>query len=194
MPKVKEGGRWSDWELVSDASGVALETRKNLATGLVETRVTGEVACPSDVLWRTITSPETYVEVMPRTKVSRHIDEKPRAKEVWCYQRLAGGPSADRDYTLHVRWTTTSTPHGKAYERNWSVDNGRGPAPTRDVVRVEVNDGSWSLTPLPGKRTRLVQQSYIELGGSLLKMFANGAVRDAARDLLVNLGRRFPER
>lgn len=184
--------RFGSWEVASNGSGIKLEVRKNRDTGIVETRVEGVVGAPTDKVWKVITTPESYVKVMPRTVESVHLDETPRRKSLHCYQRLSGKPSSDRDYTLAVSWEVADDDGGKVYRRRWSVDNAKGPAPKPGVVRVEVSDGTWLLSPLPGKRTQFQQVSYIELGGSLLAMIANAAVKDSAVLILRNLRTMFP--
>ena len=134
-----------------------------------------------------LTTPESYMKVMPKTLESVHLDEKPRSKQLHCYQRLSGGATSDRDYTLKVTWSVEETAQGKRYHREWSVDNAKGPEAKKDVVRVEKSDGSWTLEPLAGKKTAFTQQSYIELGGSLWTVLANTAVKEAAREIAESL-------
>lgn len=184
---------WKEWEDAWEEGGVSLEVRKNRASGIVQTRVTGTINCPSDKLWKILTSPAGYMEMMPKTLESEHIDEKPRKKELHCYQRLAGGPSSDRDYTLFVKWSVKETKQGKKYVRNWSVENDKGPDPVPGVVRVEVNEGRWTLTPLKVKKTKLEQVSYFEPGGSLWAMVANPILKEGAKELFRNLSGKFPE-
>lgn len=184
---------WKDWETASDRDGIRLEVRKNAKTGVVETRVTGTIDAPADDVWNVLVTPELYREVMPSTAESRYIDEKPRQKRTYCYQRVSSKVVSERDYTLDVRWSVEETKHGKKYHRTWTIANGKGPEPRKGVVRVEAHDGSWTLTPVAGGKTAFEQVNYIELGGSLWTMLANGAVQDAARDLVKALRARFPE-
>ena len=182
---------WKDWETAFDRDGVKLETRKNAKSGVLQTRVTGTVAAPTDDVWKEIVTPESYCALLPKTLESRYIDEKPKQKQVYCYQRVSGGPVSERDYTLKVTWTEEKAKHGKKYHRAWTIENDKGPEPRKGVVRVEVHDGSWTLTPADKGKTAFEQVNYIELGGSLWTMLANQAVQDAAKELVVNLKRRF---
>ena len=184
-------GEFGRWDLVSEKNGIRLEARKHKKSGLLETKVSGVVGGSPDEVWEALTTPQQYLELMPKTQESEHLVERPRKKEVVCYQRLSGGPSSDRDYTLQVRWTVKKTKGGKTYHRHWTVDNTAGPDPVDGVVRVEVNEGSWLLEPESDGQTRVTQQNYIELGGSIWKVLANNAVKEAALELLENLRKRF---
>lgn len=170
----------ADWDRVCEG----VEARKR-ESGLLETRVTALVNATTDELWEALTTPESYRKLMPDTKESRHIGEK--KGRLYCYQRVSGGPVSDRDYTLLVKWKQ----EGKTYHRTWTIANDQGPAPAKGVVRVEVHDGSWTLTP-EGKKTKFEQVNYIELGGSLWAIVANKAVLDAARNLLESLKKAYP--
>ncbi|MFN7971464.1 MAG: START domain-containing protein [Acidobacteriota bacterium] len=190
MAKAVES--FGPWDTVSDDGGVKVEVRKHKKTGLVETRASGVIAAASDVLWKAMTTPESYLAIMKKTKESRHLSEKPRSREVVCYQRLDGSPAGDRDYTLFIKWTAEDTSRGKRYTRTWSVRNDLGPPPVKDVVRVEVNDGSWTLEPVEAKKTMFTQVSYVELGGSMWAVLANTAVKESAREAFRTLRAKFP--
>ena len=189
---MSNNDEWKEWEEAWEDEGVSLEVRKNRGSGFLQTRVTGTIKCPSDKLWKILTTPDGYMEMMPKTLESEHIDESPRKKQLWCYQRLDGGPSSDRDYTLFVKWSVKETKQGKKYARNWNVDNAKGPDPVKGVVRVEVNEGTGTLTPVKGKKTKLEQVSYFEPGGSLWAMVANPLLKEGAKDLFRNLKEKFP--
>lgn len=180
---------WGEWETVSKGDGVTLDARKNLRTGIVETRVVATIAASTERIWKLLTTPDSYMKVMPKTIESIHLGEKPRSKQLHCYQRLSSSGTSDRDYTLKVSWEVEERPEGKRYRRQWSVDNGKGPEPKQDVVRIEKSDGTWILEPLAGKKTEFTQQSYIELGGSLWTVLANTAVKEAAREIVASLRR-----
>ncbi len=184
-------GTWKEWESASDRDGVKLEVRKNAKTGVFQTRVSGTIGSATDEIWKILVAPKSYCEIMPKTLESRYIDEQPKKKQTHCYQRVSGGVVSERDYTLRVNWTEEKGKHGTKYHRTWTIENEKGPEPRKGVVRVEVHDGSWTLTPLAAGKTAFEQLNYIELGGSLWTMLANQAVQDAAKDLVGSLKRRF---
>lgn len=178
---------WAPWETTYEERGLKVEARKRRATGVVQTRATAVLPCATDVLWPWITTPEPYTRLMPKTVESRHLQEWPERGELLVYQRVDGSPSSDRDYTLRVRFTIEETARGKRYHRAWAVERGSGPAPVKGVVRVEVNEGHWTLQPTADGRTSFQYVNYMELGGSLWTSLANGASKDSARDFLKNL-------
>lgn len=194
LPLLEPGDAWSEWKVYFDKGGILVEERENLRTNVVQTRARVELACKTDELWELITNEEPYKTVMPQTLESRHLEVHPEEGWLVVYQRMDGSPSSDRDYTLLVRYTVQETPEGKRYHRTWTVDNARGPEPKPGAVRVEANDGSWTLTPAPGGRTTFEYVNYFEAGGSVWTLFSNAATRASARDFLRNLKGRFPDR
>jgi hypothetical protein len=97
--------------------------------------------------------------------------------EVTTYQRLDLPIVSDRDYTLHIRY-------GKKGDGRWTrfaVDNGRGPAPRKGVVRVSTLSGSWDLLPIRGgTATHAIYKVQIDMAGSIPKWMVSGG---AAKDL-----------
>lgn len=193
-PAASAGRSFGPWEILEDKNGIKLEGRKNRKSGILETRVSAVIDGSTDKLYKALTTPKTLVELMPKMVASRDSEEDERKRTCLVHQRLDGGPASAREYTLRVGWTIDESEHGKAYYRYWHVDNAAGPPPAKGHVLVEVNEGAWTLEPLPGKRTHFEYVNYIELGGSLWTMIVNAAVRETAVDFIKNIRALFPSK
>lgn len=179
--------KWSEWKSAHDRDGIRVETRKNAATGVLQTRATALLDCPSDELWELLIREESFLRIMPDMQESERVKGSEGSNEEWWYQRVSRPPISDRDYTLYVQWTVEETELGRRYNRWWSVDNDNGPAPKEKVLRLHVNDGSWLLTPAEGGKTAFEYVNYVELEGSLWRVISNRAARSNAIEFLGNL-------
>jgi hypothetical protein len=180
---------WSEWKTARDRDGIKVETRKNLETGILQTRATALLGCSTDELWELLISEESFLRIMPDMQESVRVKGAEGRNAEWWYQRISRPPISDRDYTLHVQWTVEESSLGPAYHRWWSVDNDNGPAPKDKVLRLHVNNGSWLLTPAEGGKTDFEYVNYVELEGSLWRIITNRAARSNAIEFMENLRR-----
>jgi hypothetical protein len=178
---------WAAWKTAYNKQGMKIEARKNVDTGVVQIRASARLGCATDRLWELLVNEESFLRLMPDMPESRHVKGDDATGEGWWYQRIARPPISDRDFTLHVRWTIEETDLGRKYFRWWSIDESEGPPPKENILRLHVNDGSWSFAPVEGGRTDFVYINYIELEGSLWKMITNKAAKSNAIQFLQNL-------
>jgi hypothetical protein len=183
-----DGDDYAPWKTVHDKEGLKVEARKNKTTGLLQTRSTARLGCTTDRLWELLVNEVSFLQLMPDMPESRKVAGEEGQNEGWWYQRIAKPPISDRDYILHVQWTIEETAHGRKYFRWWSVDPDVGPPPKEDVLRLHVNNGSWSFIPTAEGGTDFQYVNYIELEGSLWKMITNRAAKSNAIQFLKNLG------
>jgi hypothetical protein len=182
-----EDDKWAEWKVAYDKNGLKVEARKNKATGVIQTRATARLGCSTDRLWNLLVNDDSFLRFMPDMPESRRIGDVGRAGEGWWYQRIAKAAISDRDFILHVRWTIEKTPLGRKYYRWWSIDDEVGPPPKENVLRLHVNNGSWSFTPVEGGETDFEYINYIELEGVLWKAITNRAAKSNTIQFLENL-------
>ncbi|MBI4678910.1 MAG: hypothetical protein HY748_15130 [Elusimicrobia bacterium] len=73
---------------------------------------------------------------------------------------------SNRDFTIKITWEPEPADGKAAYRSSWVAANEEGPAPQPGLMRVLVNDGSWTLEPVDGgKRTRATYYLYTDPGG-----------------------------
>jgi uncharacterized protein YndB with AHSA1/START domain len=130
-------------------------------------------------------SPDRVLELLTDYESHpRWVKSLAESKVIWrgksaadVYQRISAPLVADRDFTLHATWSK----EGDERVVKLRARNERGPAPKDGVVRVNVNEGEWRLTPsADGKSTHVTYRFRLDLGG---KIPGNMASDQAARDL-----------
>jgi Polyketide cyclase / dehydrase and lipid transport len=150
---------------IGDHEGVTIYRRDS--SGPLTLGGEGRMALP----WKTVLAVLTDYAGQPAwvktLAESRIIARGPGWIDV--YQRLKLPVVADRDYTLHVEWQ--EYPDGAVLK--FSTANDRGPAPTKGVVRVWTNWGSWRLQA-DGASTYAVYELTFDVAGSVPSWLGHG--------------------
>jgi len=142
----------------------------------IELGAEGTIDAPPEVVRAVLTDYANHPKWLASLAESRVLHKGDKSLEV--YQRLNLPVIADRDFTLRVTW-------GDDADRTWvkfaTVKDG-GPSPTRGVVRVAVNEGSWRLlSTSAGKSTYAVYEFRMQIGGSVPGWMGKGrAGKDVA--------------
>jgi ribosome-associated toxin RatA of RatAB toxin-antitoxin module len=94
---------------------------------------------------------------------------------------------ARRDWVLRARFERNV--EGGKYRATWTVvDHKEAPPLEEGVVRLKVNDGSWTFEPLDGgKRCRATYYLFTHPGGSIPSFLANRANTRALPDVFAAL-------
>jgi uncharacterized protein YndB with AHSA1/START domain len=135
----------------------------------------GDLPAPPDRVLEVLTDYENHPRWVKSLTESKVLWRGKSAADI--YQRISAPLVADRDFTLHATWGR----EGEEHVVRLRARNERGPAPKDGVVRVNVNEGEWRLTPnADGKSTHVVYRFRLDLGG---KIPGNMASDQAAKDL-----------
>jgi hypothetical protein len=131
-----------------------------------------EVDAPPEAVYKVVTDFESYPKYMPYTKELK-ILRRLSTTEMITYQLLALPWVSDRDFYLQVKLSPGSAATGGVFKSQWfAVPDYR--AEREGVVRMRVNEGSWTFEPLDGgKRTRIVYSLLTNLGGSIPNWLVN---------------------
>lgn len=178
------------WEEANKESEFTVFTRE-AKDGLREVLLVGDIAAPPSKAFAAVADLEHYKDFMPYTDESKIVGEKDGAKVF--YSLLNPPLVSKRDYLILV----TARPgrdDTDVWRTAWHVDasNADGKVPLKDgVVRVSLNDGSWTFTPLDGgKRTHVVYYLYTNPGGSIPMWIANKSNTKALPDLFAAVKKR----
>jgi hypothetical protein len=154
------------YDRIGDRSGVVVYKR---ASHAIDLAAEGDIDAPPDVVLRILTDYASHPKWVHGLLVSRVSDKTERSLDV--YQRLHIPPLSDRDFLMHVTWSSD----GDARVIEFRASNDKAPPPTDGVVRIPVHEGSWQLLPVDGGRhTHAVYRFKMELGGSLPMWMARG--------------------
>jgi ribosome-associated toxin RatA of RatAB toxin-antitoxin module len=170
-----------EWKLVSTSDNVALYRRPRPGPGHYESRATGEIAAPVAMVRAVIDDAESYTRFMPYTVECQVL--KRDADSALVYQRLSAPLISDRDYTLRVRFTSTTVEGKTTYRSRWETENGAGPAEKPGVVRVKLCEGGWLLEPAGPNSTRATYSIYTDSGGVIPAFIKNTGSQVGIRKL-----------
>jgi len=161
----------TDWKLVKQTNGVAIQTRLHPGSSLKEFKAVGEIDASTRIVQDVIDDVEAYTSFMPYTVEARVIERKD--KSILAYQRLSPKIVADRDYTLEIEKKSWPTEHGLAFLSRWKPANEQGPAEKPGVFRVKLCDGSWLLEPTETNKTLATYSVFTDSGITLPAILVN---------------------
>jgi hypothetical protein len=169
------------WEKANEDEGVTIWSRDVGNERVREVKAETVINLPAKRIWEVVRDVENFPEFMPyvlEAQIIKVVDEK----NWYQYQRL-DPPLVDmRDYVLKV--TTENKPAEATYYLRWKADNGFGPQPREDSVRLKLCDGSWTLKALGPNRTHLTYWLYTDPGGSIPGWIARKANTVSLPDLM----------
>jgi len=161
------------WVLSSHRDDVTIFSRLRPGSNLKEFKAVGMIDAPPSAVLEVLDDVDAYTRFMPYVVECRII--KRDAGSTVSYQRIAPPFCSDRDYTLQVQHETRPSAAGPTFVCRWELANALGPSERADVIRVKVDEGSWTLEPAGNRTTRAIYQIYTDSGGSLPVFIANKA-------------------
>jgi hypothetical protein len=172
------------WEKKATSDGVTVYHRPRSGTAVKEIKSIGEIDAPPQVVMKVLADYVRYKEIMPYTDVSQIVETEADGKVVYFYTVVNAPVVSKRDYTLRIE-DVSDWKDGKGYlKTQWTISKDKGPAPKKGMVRLETNDGSWTLEPIDdGKRTRATYFLFTDPGGSLPTWIINKANSSAIPDV-----------
>ena len=183
LTAAAEEAEEAPWVQKSQTKGVTVYHRDRADSKIKEVKAVGEIDAPPRKVLEVLADYPRYVEIMPYTKVSEVLATEKDGKVAHVYTVIDAPLASDRDYTLRIE-EVSDWRDGKGYLRTrWSPSD-KGPAKKKGMVRVETNDGSWTLEPIAGgKRTRGTYLLFTDPGGSLTTWIINKANSSAIPDI-----------
>lgn len=183
------GAEEARWEVKAKTKGVVVHSRARQGSDIKELKTVGEIDSPPQAVFRVLTDLVNYTKTMPYTEKSEVLGtEEAGGKKAWIFYSLINAPLASRrDYTIRIE-DQSDWKDGQGFLKTyWNISD-KGPAPKDGVVRVKVNEGSWTLEPLEGgQRTRATYLLFTDPGGSLPTWIANKANSSALPDIFEGL-------
>jgi hypothetical protein len=182
------------WELLEhdDVPGEAYQLWARLPAGSKwrEFRLTGDLDVPPAV------AAEVAMDVSADTSRAAHGETRRVLRRtpdvIVTYVRVDFPLVADRDVTTHLE-RTHDAGQGE-YRMVWHEAPDEGPPLEDGVVHMQRARGSWTFQPLAGDRTRVVFESYADLGDSLpawiINPFMTGTIKSNLVDLRAAIARR----
>ncbi|MBI5014675.1 MAG: cyclase [Deltaproteobacteria bacterium] len=180
-------GNAAEWEEKFRSEAVAVFARERPGTAVTELKAIGVVDAPPTAVFRLLGDYARYQEIMPYTEESLVVRAEKGGEVVYVYSLVNAPLVSRRDYTLRIA-NETEWNGGRGFLRIRWTASGEGPAPRKGIVRVKVNDGSWTLEPLDnGLKTRATYLLFTDPEGSLPTWVVNKANSSAIPDIFAAL-------
>jgi len=170
------------WTESARGENLAVFYREEPKTHAQEILAYTEFDAPPEAVFRVVTDFEAWPKFMPFSKESK-ILQRAGDDSVLLYQLVSPPMVSDRDYVLEVALTFGSPANGFVYKSQWScVPDG---LPERKgVIRMRINDGSWTYAPIDGgKRTRVTYSLLSSPGGAIPDWMVNRSSRALVPDI-----------
>lgn len=165
--------------------GLAVYTREKPGLDVREVKAVGQVDAPPARVFAVVTDYEHQVGNMPYVEKARVFSRTTLAVVFWAQ---ANFPLVSRrDWVLRTRLQPDLP--GGIYRASWEpAQVPQAPPPADGVVRLRVNSGSWTLSPLDGgKRTLAIYQLLTDPAGSIPAFIANRANTTALPELFARV-------
>jgi hypothetical protein len=154
-----------------------------LGCPIKEIRAIGAIDAPNWVVKNVIDGVEDYPSFMPYTTKTQVIERK--LNQVISYFRLDPPFLGARDVTVSVSSQVEKREDGTiSYQLHWEPVNSLGPTSSPGVIRVTLDQGSWTLEPSGcGKKTIATYTILTDGGGGLPAFVINFANRQGVENL-----------
>lgn len=169
------------WKKVSSKKQAAVWTRDVEGSKIREVKLIATINAPVEQVWKTISQVQLYTDFMPYVEEIK-ITEQEAQNKAYVYHRVDPPLVSHRDYTLLIE-DEVDVPAGK-YFRHWTQANAKGPDIIKGVVRLDICDGSWTLTATDEGKTEATYWIYTDPGGRIPKWLANKVNKSALYDVL----------
>jgi len=144
---------------------VLVKTRPVPGSAVQEIWAEGDLRASVRDLQDTLLDSESFPRFMPYTKETRRVGAPDEDGAFCVYARVAPPVVANRDYVVKVRVERSVDADGAGWFQNrWITTQGQV-APVSGVVRMEINEGGWTVTPAGEGKSHVVYRFRIDPGG-----------------------------
>ena len=175
------------WKMVSSKDQGQVWTRKVEGSKIREVKLVATINAPINQVWKTISQVQHYTDFMPYIE-EIEVVEQASVNKAYVYHRVDPPLVSHRDYTLLIEDEIDVEAH--KYYRHWSQYNSKGPDAIKGVVRLDICDGSWTLTQAEDGKTQAVYWVYTDPGGRIPNWLANKVNKSALYDVLFAIEKR----
>lgn len=173
------------WTEAGTTDGVKVWYRDHGSPEGREIKAEYVIAASPERVWAVLSDVDRYLEFMPYLVELRKFE--PFANGYHLYEVISPPVIDRRDYTLRMVVEEDAKAH--VYRRRWTPANEKAPPLREDTIRVEVNEGAWTLEPHE-HGTRVTYELFTHPGGSIPTWIARRANTSSVPNLLKALEKR----
>lgn len=161
-----------DWELV-ESSPLKIRVREKPDSGLREVWAEGELAADVRDIQETLLSGPTFSKFMPYVKESRSVGDADSDGGFFVYNRLDLPWIQSRDFVTKTWVLQRAADDGSGeFRSKWVSVPDKLPS-RQGIVRMKVNEGTWTVKPLGKGKSWASFRSSIDPGGWIPGFAAN---------------------
>ena len=160
------------WQQILHTPELTVWSRPHAGTDVNEMRAVGVVDARAADLWALVSDVEGHTRLLPHTTVSRVL--RTEGDAAIALQRTETPFLDPREYVIAVRRTSTRTADGRAlHAMSWRTAPQWAQAVDPAAVRIDVNQGEWTVEALQDGRSRITFQLLLDPAGSIPASFVN---------------------
>jgi hypothetical protein len=174
------------WETVQ-TEPIVVKTRKRNGSDIKEVWAEGTLsACPVDIQ-STLTDIDRYPKFMPYIAEARYVAKTDPDGAQYVYSRLNLPILSSRDFVhkTYVDRDARSDPEG-TFANHWFAVPDKLPH-RHDIIRLQISEGSWLVTPLPDGKSHVVYHVTVDPGGAIPSWAANKTNADGVSQTFKNI-------
>ncbi len=163
----------SEWETLQ-SSPIVVKARNRPAGGVKEIWAEGDIKGDVGDIQDVLTDTTRFTKYMPYMTEAKEIGARDADGAIYIYLRLDMPVLSPRDFIHKVYIDKDArTPWTKGvYASHWHALPYKIPQ-VPGVVRLQISEGSWLVTPLPGGKAHLIYKFSADPGGSIPSIFTN---------------------
>lgn len=165
----------SDYTKVDDVDGIAIESRPVPSSSFVELRLTTTTDKTPSSLCDAVFGDGKFDPEEPDLKARTVLEES--ADERVTYDQISPAVVSNRDYAVRAK---RSRKDDGSCVMTFAAANDNAPALPKGWVRITKISGSWTFTPQPDGKTRVVYVIHSDPAGSIPALFVEGTRRKMA--------------
>ncbi|MGA9522501.1 MAG: hypothetical protein WBV82_13620 [Myxococcaceae bacterium] len=161
------------WETIQ-TQPIVIKARDVPGTGIREIWAEGDMAAPAQDIQSALMDADGYAKFMPYAKESRTVGQPEADGGQWVYTRLDfSALVSSRDYVVKTYVDEKVGEDGTGTFRNhWKSDSKKLPK-RANIVRLPLNQGSWTVTSSGPNKSHAVYRFMVDPGGWLPAFAAN---------------------
>ena len=162
-----------EWETLQSAP-IVVKARNRATGGVKEVWAEGDIKGDVGDIQDVLTDTTRFTKYMPYMTEARELPPRDADGAIYIYLRLDMPVLSPRDFIHKVYVDKDSrTPWTKGvYASHWHAMPFKLPAHS-GVVRLQISEGSWLVSPLPNGKAHLVYKFSADPGGSIPSIFTN---------------------
>lgn len=165
----------ADYSKVDEVDGVVIEARKVPASSFVELRLTTTTDKTPTSLCDAVFGDGKFDPEEPDLKSRTILEES--ADERVTYDQISPAMVSNRDYAVRAR---RARGDDGSCTMTFAAANDKAPPLPRGWVRITKVGGSWTFTPQPDGKTKLVYVIHSDPAGSIPAFLVEGTRRKIA--------------